>query len=134
MKDSPTVFIGRCPLSEGLPFSALPCLKYAGKRIRNSCNLASCSKSVLMTVPLSVSSVSSYGRLIPYPNNALLVLKTQGFVREAGRGLSVAPLDPKLFEVIYVISTYPPLHLREAINRCRMDIERSRDIGGRFAF
>jgi hypothetical protein len=52
------------------------------------------------------------------------VLKTQGFVREAGRGLSVVPLDPKLFEVIYVISTYPPLHLREAINRCRMDIER----------
>jgi DNA-binding GntR family transcriptional regulator len=35
-------------------------------------------------------------------NNALPVLKTQGFVREASRGLSVAPLDPKLFEAIYV--------------------------------
>jgi DNA-binding GntR family transcriptional regulator len=35
-------------------------------------------------------------------HNALLVLKAQGFVREAGRrGLSVAPLDPKLFDAIY---------------------------------
>jgi len=35
-------------------------------------------------------------------HNALLVLKVQGFVREAGRrGVSVVPLDPKLFEAIY---------------------------------
>jgi DNA-binding GntR family transcriptional regulator len=35
-------------------------------------------------------------------HNALLVLKAQGFVREAGRrGVSVVPLDPKLFEAIY---------------------------------
>ncbi len=35
-------------------------------------------------------------------HNALLVLKAQGFVQEAGRrGVSVVPLDPKLFEAIY---------------------------------
>jgi DNA-binding GntR family transcriptional regulator len=35
-------------------------------------------------------------------HNALLVLKAQGFVREAGRrGVSVVPLDPRLFEAIY---------------------------------
>lgn len=35
-------------------------------------------------------------------NNALLVLKAQGFVREAGRrGLAVAPLEPRRFEAIY---------------------------------
>ncbi|HTD17655.1 MAG TPA: hypothetical protein VK673_20890 [Chthoniobacterales bacterium] len=31
-----------------------------------------------------------------------VVLKTRAFVREAGRGLLVVPLDPKLFEAIYV--------------------------------
>jgi DNA-binding GntR family transcriptional regulator len=35
-------------------------------------------------------------------HNAFLVLKAQGFVEEAGRrGVSVVPLDPKLFEAIY---------------------------------
>jgi len=35
-------------------------------------------------------------------HNALLVLKAQGFVEDAGRrGLAVVPLDPKLFAAIY---------------------------------
>jgi DNA-binding GntR family transcriptional regulator len=50
-------------------------------------------------------------------HNALLVLKAQGFVREAGRrGLAVAPLDPKLFEAIYQFrSAIEPLAVRLAI-------------------
>jgi DNA-binding GntR family transcriptional regulator len=49
-------------------------------------------------------------------NNALLVLKAQGFVREAGRrGLAVAPLDPKLFEAIYQFrSAIEPLAVKLA--------------------
>lgn len=49
-------------------------------------------------------------------NNALLVLKAQGFVRETGRrGLAVAPLDPKLFEAIYQFrSAIEPLAMRLA--------------------
>lgn len=52
-------------------------------------------------------------------HNALLVLKAQGFVREAGRrGLSVAPLDPKLFEAIYQFrSAVEPLAVRLATLR-----------------
>ena len=50
-------------------------------------------------------------------HNALLVLKAQGFVREAGRrGLAVAPLDPELFEAIYQFrSAIEPLAVRLAI-------------------
>src|SRR5690349_12070400 len=52
-------------------------------------------------------------------NNALLVLKAQGFVRDAGRrGLAVAPLDPKLFEAIYQFrSAIEPLAVRLATPR-----------------
>ena len=50
-------------------------------------------------------------------HNALLVLKAQGFVREAGRrGLSVAPLDPKLFDAIYQFrSALEPLAVTLAV-------------------
>lgn len=49
-------------------------------------------------------------------HNALAVLKAQGFVQEAGRrGLSVAPIDPKLFEAIYQLrSAIEPLAVRHA--------------------
>jgi DNA-binding GntR family transcriptional regulator len=52
-------------------------------------------------------------------HNALLVLKAQGFVREAGRrGLSVAPLDPRLFAAIYEFrSAVDPLAVRLATPR-----------------
>jgi DNA-binding GntR family transcriptional regulator len=52
-------------------------------------------------------------------HNALLVLKAQGFVRETGRrGLSVAPLDPALFEAIYQFrSAVEPLAVRLATAR-----------------
>jgi len=52
-------------------------------------------------------------------HNALLVLKSQGFVRETGRrGLSVAPLDPALFEAIYQFrSAIEPLAVRLATQR-----------------
>lgn len=50
-------------------------------------------------------------------HSALLVLKAQGFVREAGRrGLSVAPLDPKLFDAIYQFrSALEPLAVTLAV-------------------
>ena len=50
-------------------------------------------------------------------HNALLVLKAQGFVCEAGRrGLSVAPLDPKLFDAIYQFrSALEPLAVTLAV-------------------
>jgi DNA-binding GntR family transcriptional regulator len=50
-------------------------------------------------------------------HNALLVLKAQGFVREAGRrGLSVASLDAKLFDSIYQFrSAVEPLAVTLAI-------------------
>jgi DNA-binding GntR family transcriptional regulator len=56
-------------------------------------------------------------------HNALLVLKAQGFVREAGRrGLSVAPLDPKLFEAIYQFrSAVEPLAVTLAVPRLGPD-------------
>ena len=52
-------------------------------------------------------------------HNALLVLKAQGFLRESGRrGLSVAPLDPALFEAIYQFrSAIEPLAVRLATAR-----------------
>jgi DNA-binding GntR family transcriptional regulator len=52
-------------------------------------------------------------------HNALLVLKSQGFVQESGRrGLSVAPLDPALFEAIYQFrSAIEPLAVRLATAR-----------------
>ena len=52
-------------------------------------------------------------------NNALLVLKAHGFVRDAGRrGLAVAPLDPKLFEAIYQFrSAIEPLAVKLATPR-----------------
>lgn len=52
-------------------------------------------------------------------HNAFQVLKAQGFVREAGRrGLSVAPLDPALFEAIYQFrSAIEPLAVRLATAR-----------------
>jgi DNA-binding GntR family transcriptional regulator len=52
-------------------------------------------------------------------HNALLVLKAQGFLREAGRrGLCVAPLDPALFEAIYQFrSAIEPLAVRLATER-----------------
>lgn len=50
-------------------------------------------------------------------HNALLLLKAQGFVREAGRrGVSVAPLDQKLFDAIYQFrSAVEPLAVTLAI-------------------
>jgi DNA-binding GntR family transcriptional regulator len=62
-------------------------------------------------------------------HNALLVLKSQGFVREAGRrGLSVAPLDPNLFEAIYQFrSAVEPLAVTLAIPRlCPAEIDEGR--------
>jgi DNA-binding GntR family transcriptional regulator len=52
-------------------------------------------------------------------HNALLVLKAQGFVREAGRrGLAVAPLDRNLFRSIYEFrSAIEPLAVRLASAR-----------------
>jgi len=52
-------------------------------------------------------------------HNALLLLKAQGFVRETGRrGLSVAPLDQKLFHSIYEFrSAIEPLAVRLAAAR-----------------
>jgi DNA-binding GntR family transcriptional regulator len=52
-------------------------------------------------------------------HNALLVLKSQGFVRETGRrGLAVAPLDPALFEAIYQFRwAIEPLAVRLATQR-----------------
>jgi DNA-binding GntR family transcriptional regulator len=52
-------------------------------------------------------------------HNALLVLKAQGFVREAGRrGLAVAPLDRNLFRSIYEFrSAIEPLAVRLAAAR-----------------
>ena len=54
-------------------------------------------------------------------HNALLVLKAQGFLRESGRrGLSVAPLDPALFEAIYQFrSAIEPLAVRLATARMK---------------
>ena len=59
-------------------------------------------------------------------HNALLVLKAQGFVREAGRrGLSVVPLDPRLFEAIYQFrSAVEPLAVTLAIPRLNSDAVR----------
>jgi DNA-binding GntR family transcriptional regulator len=56
-------------------------------------------------------------------HNALIVLKSQGFVRDTGRrGLSVAPLDPKLFEAIYQFrSAVEPLAVTLAIPRLGSD-------------
>lgn len=56
-------------------------------------------------------------------HNALLVLKAQGFVREAGRrGLAVAPVDPQLFEAIYDFrSAIEPLAVRLAIPHLNED-------------
>ena len=50
-------------------------------------------------------------------HNALLVLKAQGFVHEAGRrGLSVAPLDAKFFDAIYQFrSAVEPLAVSLAV-------------------
>jgi DNA-binding GntR family transcriptional regulator len=52
-------------------------------------------------------------------HNALLVLKSQGFLQESGRrGLCVAPLDPALFEAIYQFrSAIEPLAVRLATAR-----------------
>ncbi len=52
-------------------------------------------------------------------NNALLVLKAQGFVRDVGRrGVAVAPLDPNHFEAIYQFRTaIEPLAVRLAVAR-----------------
>ncbi len=54
-------------------------------------------------------------------HNALLVLKSQGFLQETGRrGLSVAPLDPALFEAIYQFrSAIEPLAVRLATARMK---------------
>jgi DNA-binding GntR family transcriptional regulator len=59
-------------------------------------------------------------------NNALLVLKAQGFVRDAGRrGLAVAPLEPKLFEAIYQFrSAIEPLAVRLATPRLNAEATR----------
>ncbi|HEY1541885.1 MAG TPA: GntR family transcriptional regulator [Xanthobacteraceae bacterium] len=59
-------------------------------------------------------------------NNALLVLKAQGFVRDAGRrGLAVAPLDPKLFESIYQFrSAIEPLAVKLATSRLNAEATR----------
>jgi DNA-binding GntR family transcriptional regulator len=56
-------------------------------------------------------------------HNALLVLKARGFVREAGRrGLSVVPLEPKLFEAIYQFrSAVEPLAVTLAIPRLNFE-------------
>lgn len=56
-------------------------------------------------------------------HNALLLLKAQGFVREAGRrGVSVVPLDPILFEEIYQFrSAVEPLAVTLAIPRLKSD-------------
>ena len=50
-------------------------------------------------------------------HNALLLLRAQGFVREAGRrGVSVVPLDPVLFEAIYQFrSAVEPLAVTLAV-------------------
>jgi DNA-binding GntR family transcriptional regulator len=64
-------------------------------------------------------------------HNALLVLKAQGFLREAGRrGLAVAPLDPRLFEAIYQFrSAVEPLAVRLATPRLRPEtVARGRDL------
>jgi len=52
-------------------------------------------------------------------HNALIVLKAQGFVRDAGRrGLAVAPLDRSLFRAIYQFrSAIEPLAVRLAAAR-----------------
>ncbi len=54
-------------------------------------------------------------------HNALLVLKSQGFLQESGRrGLCVAPLDPALFEAIYQFrSAIEPLAVRLATARMK---------------
>lgn len=67
-------------------------------------------------------------------HNALLVLKAQGFVREAGRrGLSVVPLDPKLFEAIYQFrSAVEPLAVALATPRLSSEaIKKGRALIGR---
>lgn len=71
-------------------------------------------------------------------NNALQMLKVQGFVREAGRrGLAVTPLEPKRFRAIYEFrSAVEPLavtlatpHLSaESLARGRTLIARGRDV------
>ncbi len=59
-------------------------------------------------------------------NNALLVLKAQGFVRESGRrGLAVAPLEPKRFAAIYEFrSAIEPLAVRLATPHTSPEHER----------
>ena len=59
-------------------------------------------------------------------NNALLMLKQQGFVRDAGRrGLAVAPLEPKLFEAIYQFrSAIEPLAVRLATGHMNAEATR----------
>jgi DNA-binding GntR family transcriptional regulator len=67
-------------------------------------------------------------------HNALLVLKAQGFVREAGRrGVSVVPLDPKLFEAIYQFrSAVEPLAVTLATPRLSSEaIKQGRALIGR---
>lgn len=71
-------------------------------------------------------------------NNALLILKAQGFVRDVGRrGVAVAPLDPQHFEAIYQFrSAVEPLAVRlaaphmtaEAAARGRALIERGNEV------
>ncbi len=64
-------------------------------------------------------------------HNALLVLKSQGFVREAGRrGLVVAPVDRTLFEAIYQFrSAIEPLAVRLAARRISShDIARGHEL------
>src|SRR5690349_14510380 len=59
-------------------------------------------------------------------HNALVVLKAQGFVEDAGRrGLAVTPLDPRLFEEIYQLrSAVEPLAVRLATPRLTTDAKR----------
>jgi DNA-binding GntR family transcriptional regulator len=56
-------------------------------------------------------------------HNALLLLKAQGFVREAGRrGVSVVPLDPALFRSIYQFrSAIEPLAVKLATPRLNIE-------------
>jgi DNA-binding GntR family transcriptional regulator len=81
---------------------------------------AICSGALTPGERLTQESVAQRLNVSRQPiHNALLVLKAQGFVREAGRrGVAVAPLDRGLFRSIYEFrSAIDPLAVRLAAAR-----------------
>jgi DNA-binding GntR family transcriptional regulator len=71
--------------------------------------------------PLAQADIASQLKVSRQPiHNALLVLKSQGFVLERGRRLAVAPIDRRLLDAIYEFrSAIEPLSVRLAAQRLK---------------